>query len=110
MLMKVYGGTRMQKSENLCETCRHSRIIRGRRLEEEIVFCDAIMMQTVRTGFKVTSCTDYIDDREPGYHELVEKAWILCPASKRRAAGFVRAADLNEDETIGMFRRSKHND
>jgi len=104
MLIKVYGGTRVERPETLCGTCRHSRIMRGRRLEEEVVFCDAAMMQTVRITFKVTSCTEYVDGREPPYHELLDKAWILRPASKRRAAGFVRAADLEADEAYRLFK------
>jgi hypothetical protein len=104
MLTKVYGGTTLLEEESLCDTCRHSRIIRGRRLEEEIVFCDAMAMHTVRITFKVTRCTDYVDEREPAYHELLEKAWILNPRSKRRAAGFVRAADLDGDDFARLFR------
>jgi hypothetical protein len=30
--------------------------------------------------------------------ELLQKAWILTPASRRRPAGFVRATDLQPDE------------
>jgi hypothetical protein len=103
MLIKVHGGTELQEGDTLCSTCRHSRIIRGRRLEEEIVFCDATTMQAVRITFKVTSCTDYADVREPTYHELAAKAWILRPATRRRAAGFVRAADLDAEETRRLF-------
>jgi hypothetical protein len=107
MLTKVYDGTPMQNDESLCETCRHSRIIRGRRLEEEMVFCDAMAMQTVRITFKVTTCTDYSDSREPGYHELLEKAWVLCPGSKRRAAGFVRGSDLHAEEIARAFKHAR---
>lgn len=102
MLTKVYGGTALQEAESLCDSCRQARIIRGRRLEEAIVFCDAIPMHPVRIPFKVTSCTEYTDDRQPGYHELLEKAWILRPASKRRSAGFVRAGDLEREDLYIM--------
>ena len=98
MLIKVYRGTQIQDGESLCDTCAHSRITRGRRLEEELVMCTALMMHTVQITFKVTSCSVYVDDREPSYHELCEKAWILRPASRQRAAGFVRAADLSGEE------------
>ena len=98
MLIKIHHGTPIQGDDTLCATCRHSRIMRGRGLDEEIVFCDATPMNTVRVTFKVTSCSDYSDDRLPSYHELMEKAWILQPASRRRAAGFVRASDLRERE------------
>jgi hypothetical protein len=106
MLIKVYGGTRLQEAENLCDTCRHSSIVRGRTLEEEIVFCRAMLMQTVRITFKVTSCSDYEDSREPPYCELVEKAWILTPGSRRRPAGFVRASDLRPEELYKGDRRT----
>jgi hypothetical protein len=107
MLTKVYGGTSVLEGSSLCDACRYSRIIRGRRFEEEIVFCDASPMNSVRITFKVTSCTEYHDNREPSYIEFFEKAWILCPRSKRRAAGFVRAADLEHDEVIEMRLRSR---
>lgn len=104
MLTKVYGGTDIQEDESLCATCRYSRTIRGRRLDEELVFCRALIMHAVQIRFKVTSCTEYIDSRVPGYHELLDQAWILRPGTKRRAAGFVRMADLNEDEAVEFFR------
>jgi hypothetical protein len=98
MLIKVYKGTRQQVTESLCETCRHSRIVRGRAQDEEIVFCDVMAMQTVRITFVVSTCSEYSDAREPSYHELVEQAWILTPASRRRPAGFVRSTDLRDEE------------
>ncbi len=98
MLIKVYGGTQVLERESLCDTCRFSRITRGRRLEEEIVFCNSMIAGAVPVTFKVTSCSDYVDARLPSYPELCEKAWILRPASKRRAAGFVRAADLQGED------------
>jgi hypothetical protein len=103
MLVKVYGGTAAQNNDSLCETCRHSRIIRGRRLDEELVICSAMPMRTVQITFKVTTCSDHLDDREPSYYELLEKAWILRPASRRRPAGFVRASDLNRREAARLF-------
>ena len=104
MLIKIYGGTRPQGSENLCETCRCSRIVRGHRNDEEIVFCDAMAMHPVQIRFKVTSCSDYIDAREPTYHELLEKAWVLTPGSRRRAAGFVKGSELRETEMRRFMR------
>ncbi len=98
MRVKIYGGTPIQNSESLCDTCRASHIVRGRRADEELVFCEVVPMHSVRITFKVTECSNYIDDREPSYAELAEKAWILTPASHRRPAGFVRASDLREEE------------
>ena len=100
MLIKVYGGTRPQAQQNLCDTCRHSSIVRGRSQDEEAIFCRGVVMHGVRVTFKVTSCSDYDDDREASYPELLEKAWILTPGSRRRPAGFVRASDLQDEEKL----------
>ena len=102
MLTKVYGGTERLDGASLCETCRLSRITRGPRLEDEIVFCNAGAMRDVQIAFKVTTCTHYVDQREPSYMEMFEQAWILRPSTKRRAAGFVRAADLEGDEAFRL--------
>ena len=106
MLIKIYGGTRVQEEQNLCETCRCARIVRGRRNDEEIVFCSAMAVDPVRIAFKVTSCSDYVDDRVPPYHELVEKAWILTPRTRRRPAGFVRGSELEPEEMMRFMREA----
>lgn len=98
MQVKVRNGTVADGECSLCNTCRHSTIIRGRTLDEEIVQCQATPMTTTRIRFKVTSCSAYNDERLPSYLQLMEQAWILQPGSKRRAAGFIRGRDLREDE------------
>ena len=103
MRVKVYGGTPAHGERSLCHTCRHSTIIRGRTLDEEIVQCNAGVVHAVRITFKVTSCSEYFDDSLPSYFELFEKAWILQPASKKRAAAFVRSSELPEEELTGML-------
>ena len=103
MLIKVYGGTRNESADSLCESCHHSRIVRGRSVDEEIVFCDAAAMQSTRITFKVTSCSDYLDSRLPSIGELCEKAWVLTAGTRRRAAGFVRGSDLREREATEYF-------
>lgn len=103
MHIKVYGRMSVEGGEHLCGTCRMAHIVRGRRMDEELVFCQASPMRSVRITFRVASCSEYIDAREPSYAELMEKAWVLTPASKRRPAGFVRAADLAPDEAIRYF-------
>lgn len=108
MLIKIRDGTPVQEGESLCNTCANARIIRGRRADEELVLCDAVIMQPVRVTFKVTSCRAYADESLPSYQELVEKAWILHPRrAKGRTAGFVRGADLSSEEMIALFRRGK---
>ena len=97
MHIKIHGGTPAGEGKSLCDSCRHSRIVRGRTLDEEIVFCDVSPMKSERITFKVTSCSDYADHCLPTYWELMQEAWILQPGSRKRPAGFVRAQDLDED-------------
>ena len=94
MRIKIHDGTPLGSDSNLCQSCRASRIVRGRTLDEEIVFCDAMAMSPVRITFKVTDCSSYDDRRLPTYAQLAHQAWILAPATRRRPAGFVRAANL----------------
>ena len=103
MHLKIYGGTVSHGDASLCNTCRHSTIIRGRSLEEEIVECRATMMQTLRIPFKVTSCSTYDDSRLPSYSEMVQTAWILQPHSRRRPAGFIRARELKPEELAAVL-------
>ena len=98
MRIKVYDGTATNSGSSLCGTCRHATITRGRRLDEELVQCQAAPMRITRITFKVTSCSSYNDVRQPTYLEMLEDAWILQPASKKRPAGFVRASELRERE------------
>jgi len=109
MHIKVHRGTPRDDGDSLCYTCRFSRVIRGRSLDEEIVICDASHLTQMQITFKVTSCTDYCDNRVPAYGELVQQAWILQPGSRKRPAGFVRGSDLR-DEELAQFaagRRSR---
>jgi hypothetical protein len=98
MRVKVYGGTPSQSGTSLCESCKHSTITRGRRLEEEIIRCEAQAVGTTRVTFVVTECTAYMDAALPSYPELFEKAWILRPRDGKRPAGFVRSSDLSPKE------------
>jgi hypothetical protein len=98
MHQKVQNGTVLNNESSLCSTCRLSMIVRGRSLDEEIVKCHAMGMRAARVPFKVTFCSSYADARLPSYMEMVEEAWILHPGSKRRRAGFVRGADLRDEE------------
>jgi len=96
MRIKIHGGTPSDADSSLCHTCRHSRVTRGRKLDEEIVLCEASHVKTTRITFKVTSCSGYMDDRVPTYFELMQQAWVLAPATSKRGAGFVRASDLRD--------------
>ena len=103
MRMKIHNGTVANGECSLCTSCRHSTIIRGRTLEEEIVHCHGLGMRGARVTFKVTSCSSYSDQRLPTYMDMLDEAWILQPGSKRRPAGFMRGRDLREDELTGIM-------
>lgn len=110
MRIKVYGGTPPNGGDSLCDTCRFSRIIRGRALDEEIVICDASQMTQTRITFKVTSCSDYSDHRVPSFGELIQQAWILRPGSRKRPAGFVRGSDLQAEEFAQVVSNARSRD
>jgi hypothetical protein len=102
MRIKVHDGT-PETRPSLCQSCRHSRVTRGHKLDEEIIICNASHLSATRVAFQVTSCSHYADQKAPTYFELIEQAWILQPGSRRRPAGFVRASDLR-DEEFEMYR------
>jgi hypothetical protein len=98
MRIKIHGGTPVNDGENLCGSCRHSRITRGRRVDEEIICCEASPSSTIRVLFKVTSCSEYSDQSLPTYWDFLHEAWILRPQSGKRPAGFVRASELRYED------------
>ena len=110
MLIKVHGGTPADHGNALCDTCRFAKVIRGQKLDEQIVFCRGISYEVVRVTFTVAACSEYEDDREPTYQELLEKAWILRPPTRRRTAGFVRVSDLNDREAAELLRDPREED
>jgi hypothetical protein len=103
MHLKVHNGTVSNGETSLCATCRLSTIVRGRSLDEEIVQCHAMSTRSTRVTFKVTYCSAYSDARQPSYLQMVEHAWILQPGSKKRPAGFVRGADLRQEELSNIM-------
>jgi hypothetical protein len=103
MKLKIHGGTMCHSEETLCATCTHSRIVRGRSLDEEIIDCRILGYGHRRITFRVTSCSDYTDSRLPSIMELMENAWILRRSSKRRPAGFIHGKDLRPEEMVQMM-------
>jgi hypothetical protein len=103
MRIKVHNGTVSNGESSLCNTCRHSTIIRGRTLDEEIVQCQAVAMRVTQVTFKVTFCSAYCDERLPTYMQMLEDAWILQPGSKKRPSGFVRGSELRDEELASIM-------
>lgn len=98
MEFKVRNGTARESGSSLCASCRHSIVIRGQTLDQEIVHCRATAIGVTRVTFKVSACSAYMDSQHPTYMEMVQDAWILQPGSKKKPAGFIRASDLREEE------------
>jgi hypothetical protein len=98
MRIKVHRGTPIHDGGSLCYTCHHSTITQGQTLDEEIVLCAALDRRSTAITFKVTACSSYMDSSLPTYWELMQKAWILQPGSRKRPAGFVRASELQDEE------------
>jgi hypothetical protein len=98
MHIKIYNGTVSGAEKTLCNTCRHATITRGQKLDEELVQCHAGSARSILITFKVTSCSSFNDVRQPSYMEMLEDAWILQPASRKKPAGFIRATDLRDQE------------
>lgn len=100
MRIKVYGGTARGDGGSLCDSCRHSRIVRGESVDDELVVCEVSHMWPTRISFKVASCTHHDDRRFPAYYEMMQQAWIFQPGSRRKRPGFVRASELQERELL----------
>ena len=110
MHIKVRNGTPTHDETTLCTTCRHSRVTRGRRLDEELVFCGASNIGTTQVTFKVASSSAYNSHTAPSYYELMQQAWILQPGSRRRPPGFVRASELRDEELARYLSEARHHD
>jgi len=106
MRMKIHGGTALNGEKGLCASCRFATIVRGRKLDEEVVHCNSITTRGMRVPFKVTSCTSHNDVDEPTYAELLEDAWILKPGAKGKPAGFVRHTDIKAEEMREMMKEA----
>jgi hypothetical protein len=95
--IKVRGGTADHAQRSLCESCRWSTVIRGKKLGDEIVECGQLYEER-RIAFSVASCTGYNDRNRPSLREMEELAWILRSDPVRNQVGFVRSSRLSNDE------------
>jgi hypothetical protein len=96
--IKVNGGTVDHSQTPLCETCRHSTVIRGARRNDLIVECGRLFGHNQRVWFPVVSCSDYADRREASVGDMEKIAWILRSDLLRSHSGFVRSSSLKDEE------------
>jgi hypothetical protein len=92
--IKIRGGTVDHGQRSLCETCRWSTHIRGKRLGDEIVECGQLSADNQRIPFAVAECSRYSDRNQPGLREMEDAAWILRSDPPRNRIGFVRSSRL----------------
>ena len=95
MRFKIRGGTAPASDAPLCHTCRFATIIRGQRLDDEIIEC---RMVDQRIPFAATSCTRYANFDSPSLHDLEEIAWILRSDARRKTVGFGPSKSLKISE------------
>lgn len=98
MRVNVKNGTVDHSQAPLCETCRYSTVIRGTRLNDQIVECGRLFGHNQRVSFPVVSCSDYADRRQASVSDMEKIAWILRADGPRNQAGFVRSSSLTDDE------------
>ena len=98
MRIQVRGGTVEHGHRSLCESCRWSTVIRGPRLDEQIVECDQLSFRDQRVPFPVVSCSRYQSRNQPSLREMQEMASVLRLDPRRQPIGFVHASELSDDE------------
>ena len=88
MRLKILGGTTSNQGPSLCLTCRSATIVRGAKLDDEVVACSRLSGHDARLTFSVTSCSGYSDRRLPSLYDMEDIAWILRSDPKKNEVGF----------------------
>ena len=83
---------------SLCESCRWATVIRGPRMNNEIVECAQLSFSGRRVTFPVTSCSRYHDRNHPSVEEMETIAWVLRTDPRRNQVGFVHSSKLTHEE------------
>lgn len=97
---KIIDGTRSSQ-KRLCDSCRHSIIMKGAGESEEMIHCEVLPTYTVdardnnvtrfhRVGnvpMRVVECSHYLDKNTMTKWEMEDIAWLL-KVSKGEVLGF----------------------
>ena len=97
MKLKVLRGTTAHDTRPLCESCSHSRIIKGERLDDHITYCCYINDRIV--PFKVLECNAWEEKNKVGMHEMAKMAWVITGDKKGGKPGFMSP---NERKAAGV--------
>lgn len=92
------GGTATGGGPSLCITCRHTTVVQGATLQQQIIECGRLSSRANRITFPVESCTGYANRSLPSIREMEEIAWVLRTDIHRKEIGFVRSRDLKPHE------------
>jgi hypothetical protein len=85
---RVYGGT-PKEAGSRCDSCTYARVIRGYADSEQVVICGRFY-PAMKIGFKVYTCTEYLDRTLPDYEDMAKIAWEIRPRTSAGAkAGFL---------------------
>ena len=98
MRIKIHGAQATCGGASLCLSCRHSIVVKGARLQDEIVECGMLASPHSRITFPVHFCTEYLSRQHASIREMEDVAWVLRTDARRRRVGFVHARDLRPAE------------
>ena len=70
-------GERTRSEKRLCDTCRHSLVVKGTKQSDEKVYCNVPISGTVVHPFRVVECSDYVSKIGMTLYEAEDKGWVL---------------------------------
>jgi len=97
MRLKIHDGTVDGSNVPLCQSCRHAVVVRGARLNDEVVEC-RMLDEPRRISFPVRFCSVYVNRNHPTIREMEEIAWVLRSDAHRKTVGFVPSRKLKSGE------------
>lgn len=87
-MLKIDHGTPNYSKPSLCLSCRNAHIVRGRRQDECIQFCN-VNGEHTRITWPVAECNEVDEKSTPALWQLEKIAWRFSKDDKRKTAGFL---------------------
>lgn len=94
MRLKVYRGTPRHSEYALCNSCSHSRIIKGERLDDQRTYCNHFA-EEIEVPFKVLECNQWSEKNKANIQDMAKMAWVIAP-KKGDKPGFVSPKERKE--------------
>jgi len=95
-MIKVRNGTARHDGESLCKSCRHATIIRGERIDEEIIRCGELSGNASAIRFKVVECSSHQSKAESTLNMMREIAWEVRTDKTGKKIGFMSPLDARQ--------------